>query len=211
MRVVVLTFLTALAVPVAYLGALAVNAATDRPDRWPGLLELLHEHPFGSLSFLAAAGLLVAVATLWWQERPVELADDLAPPALEPLPGWLVPRPIEIHSVVRALTRRRLVVRGRWLTLMHRRGPTAALTTALQGAGGFGKTMLARQVCWDRRVWRRFRGRIYVITVGRDVVGPAAVAAKVNDLIRLFKDKASGFEDPLRAIQEINLARTIKL
>jgi hypothetical protein len=53
-----------------YLGALAVNAATERPRRWPGRLELLHAHPFQALVVLAGVGAVVAVAALWWQERP---------------------------------------------------------------------------------------------------------------------------------------------
>lgn len=36
---------------------------------------------------------------------------------------------------------------------------TAGITTAVQGAGGFGKTTVAKIVRADRRVIRRFRGR----------------------------------------------------
>ena len=65
------------------------------------------------------------------------------------------------------------------------RGWSVGITTGLYGAGGFGKTTLARVVCADARVRRRFRGGVYLVTVGRDVRGAAAVAAKVNDVIKL--------------------------
>ena len=64
------------------------------------------------------------------------------------------------------------------------------------GAGGFGKTTLAQMVCADRRVRRRFGGRVYLVTVGRDVRGAAAVAAKVNDVIKLVAGEDATFTDP---------------
>ena len=94
----------------------------------------------------------------------------------------MVGRPAELAAVVRALTGG---VAG-----------TVGITTGLYGAGGFGKTTLARMVCADRRVRRRFGGRVYLVTVGRDVRGPAAVAAKVNEVIRLVFDVDAAFADP---------------
>ena len=76
------------------------------------------------------------------------------------------------------------------------RGRTVGITTGLYGAGGFGKTTLAQMVCADRRVRRRFGGRVYLVTVGRDVRGAAAVAAKVNDVIKLVAGEDATFTDP---------------
>ena len=73
----------------------------------------------------------------------------------------------------------------RWCGAAGGRAGTVGITTGLYGAGGFGKTTLARMVCADRRVRRRFGGGVYLVTVGRDVRGAAAVAAKVNDVIKL--------------------------
>ena len=70
------------------------------------------------------------------------------------------------------------------------------ITTGLFGAGGFGKTTLARVVCADRRVRRRFGGGVFLVTVGRDVRGGAAVAAKVNDVIKLVAGEEATFTDP---------------
>jgi hypothetical protein len=66
----------------------------------------------------------------------------------------------------------------------------------LQGAGGFGKTTLAVMACADRRVRRRFAGRVLLVTVGRDVRGRAAIAAKVNDVIKLVGGGDAAFTDP---------------
>ena len=70
------------------------------------------------------------------------------------------------------------------------------ITTGLSGAGGFGKTTLALMVSADRRVRRRFGGRVYLVTVGRDVRGAAAIAGKVNDVIKLVVGEDSTFTDP---------------
>ncbi len=71
------------------------------------------------------------------------------------------------------------------------------ITTGLYGAGGFGKTTLAKMACADDRVKERFGRFVYpVVTVGRDLRGPEAVAAKVNDVIKLVVGENSTFTDP---------------
>ncbi|NUR72545.1 MAG: hypothetical protein HOU81_17145 [Hamadaea sp.] len=60
---------------------------------------------------------------------------------------------------------------------------TVGLTTGVHGAGGFGKTTLARMVCADPRIRTRFAGNVTWVTLGRDVVGNADLAAKVNEVI----------------------------
>jgi len=95
---------------------------------------------------------------------------------------WVVSRPAELAAIVKAL--------------VDRRADTVGITTGLYGAGGFGKTTLAQLVCADRRVRRRFRGRVYLITVGRDVRGAAAVAAKANDVIKIVAGEDATFTDP---------------
>ena len=79
--------------------------------------------------------------------------------------------------------------------LMPGRGRTVGITTGLHGAGGFGKTTIAQIVCADRRVRRRYRGGIFPVTVGRDVRG-AAVAAKVNEVIKAVAGEGATFTDP---------------
>ena len=124
------------------------------------------------------AGVVGAAAAVWAvaPRRP-----GTPPPPELKVPGWVVGRPAELTAVLRALAGR---------------AGTVGITTGLYGAGGFGKTTLARMVCADRRVRRRFRSRVYLVTVGRDVRGPAAVAAKVNDVIKLVFDVDAAFADP---------------
>ena len=125
------------------------------------------------------AGVVTAMAAVWpLLARP----SRVLPLAGLEVPGWVVDRPAEAGQVVTAL--------------MAGGGRPVGITTGLHGAGGFGKTTLARVVCADRRVRRRFRGGIFLVTVGRDVRGAAAVAAKVNDVIKAMAGEEATFTDP---------------
>ena len=77
------------------------------------------------------------------------------------------------------------------------------ITTGLYGAGGFGKTTLGPMACADRRVRRWFGGRVYLVTVGRDVRGAADIALKVNDVIKLVTGEDASFTDPQLAGQHL--------
>jgi WD40 repeat protein len=138
----------------------------------------------GSASSWAAvlggvAGVVAAVAAVW----PLLASPSrVLPGAGLEVPGWVVDRPAEAGQVVTAL--------------MAGGGRPVGITTGLHGAGGFGKTTLARMVCADRRVRHRFRGGIFLVTVGRDVRGAAAVAAKVNEMIKAVAGEAATFTDP---------------
>jgi WD40 repeat protein len=95
------------------------------------------------------------------------------------VPDGVVNRPEEVEQVVSALLD----------------GGTVGITTSLHGAGGFGKTTLARMACADPRVRQRFAGGVLWVTVGRDVLAGAAIAAKVNDVIQTLGHEAA-FTDP---------------
>ncbi|MEU3793067.1 NB-ARC domain-containing protein [Streptomyces fructofermentans] len=111
-------------------------------------------------------------------------------PAPPDVPEWWVDRD-EAAAVVRALRGRA----GRWGS-----GAPVAITAGLHGAGGFGKTSLARYVAAQRSVQRRFPGGVHLITMGRDVRGRAAVAAKVAEETRLITgDTTEAGSDPERA------------
>ena len=97
-------------------------------------------HGLGQASLLAGViaavtGVVAAVAAVW----PL-LARPSRVPALAGLemPEWVVDRPAEIGRIVSAL--------------IGGSDRTVGITTGLHGAGGFGKTTLARMVCADRRV-----------------------------------------------------------
>ena len=126
----------------------------------------------------AVAGVVAAAAAVWAvapRSRKVPL-----PPELE-VPDWVIDRPAELAAVVRSLAGR---------------AGTVGITTGLYGAGGFGKTTLAQIACADRRVRRRFGGRVFLVTVGRDLRGAAAISAKVNDVIKLVAGEDATFTDP---------------
>ncbi|MFD7477807.1 NB-ARC domain-containing protein [Streptomyces sp. NPDC059837] len=60
------------------------------------------------------------------------------------------------------------------------------ITTSLLGAGGFGKTMLAKDVCRQETVRHHFDDRVYYLTMGRDVRTRTEIAAKVADMVTLI-------------------------
>jgi hypothetical protein len=102
-------------------------------------------------------------------------------------PSWWVSRPTELAGVVDALT--------------DGRAMTVGITTGLYGAGGFGKTTLALMVCADQQVRDLFGDGVYPVTLGRDLRGLAAVAAKINDVIKLVSGTDATFTDPRLAGQ----------
>jgi hypothetical protein len=131
----------------------------------------------------ALAGILAAAAVWLLVPRPPKVSS----PAEVKVPGWVVDRPTEVSAIVTAL------VGGQ--------ARTVGITTGLYGAGGFGKTTLAQMVCADPRVRQRFAGRVYLVTVGRDLRGPAAIAAKVNNLIKQLTGQDASWTDPQPAGQ----------
>ncbi|MFI9248144.1 NB-ARC domain-containing protein [Streptomyces sp. NPDC053086] len=107
-------------------------------------------------------------------------ADDPPPPEPMTVPEWVVDRD-ERRRVVDAVC-----------------GSSSAvgISTSLTGAGGFGKTVLARLVCADPQVRERFNGRIYTITLGRDLAGSKTIAAKVAEVTRFITADTEIFDDP---------------
>jgi len=69
-------------------------------------------------------------------------------------------------------------------------GTTVGITTAIHGAGGFGKTALAIELCYDEQVRERFPGGILWTTMGEEI-DAAGRLARVRDLIRCWTE-----EDP---------------
>jgi len=58
---------------------------------------------------------------------------------------------------------------------------TVGMTTAVRGAGGFGKTTVARMVAQTDQVRRHFTDGVLWLTVGEDMRGPD-LAEKVNQV-----------------------------
>ncbi|WDF42463.1 NB-ARC domain-containing protein [Streptomyces sp. T12] len=182
-RVIAVVVLTVTTGVTAALAALAGNAASSQ-ERWPGVLDVLRGHPWPSLLALTFLGVLAAVALFRAQDRPAAGADDPPPPPPAQVPGWVIDRAESDRAVAEVCGTRRGAV---------------GITTALEGAGGFGKTTLAGVVCAAPRVRRRFRGRVYLITLGREVRGRAAIAAKVAEVTEFITGDTRTFTDPQAA------------
>jgi WD40 repeat protein len=99
-------------------------------------------------------------------------------------PPKFVPRPKEQEEAVRLLTQAGGASR-------------VALTTALRGAGGFGKTTLARAICFDDRVIATFTDGVLWATVGEG--GRDAVEVLGSLLGSLTDDRLAG--RPLEDVQ----------
>lgn len=68
-----------------------------------------------------------------------------------------------------------------------------AITAALRGAGGFGKTTLARALCHDEDIQNAFDDGILWVTLG-EAPSPTTLTAKVTDLIETLGGGRPGFE-----------------
>ncbi|MDQ1031402.1 WD40 repeat protein [Streptomyces umbrinus] len=174
--------LASLGIALAIVLALAGNAATEA-SRWPWALDELRQHPWWSLGIIGSLAVVAGGVMAWLQLHPPTVLSDPPPPPPPAIPEWFVDRD-QTRATVAA------VCRGR---------RTVGITTALSGAGGFGKTTLATAVCNHQRVRSRFRSRIYTITIGRDVRGRAAIAAKVAESTRFITGDTEEFDDPVLA------------
>jgi len=97
----------------------------------------------------------------------------------EPLPPDFVPRPGEFNQLLSLL-------------LDRESGDPIAITAALRGAGGYGKTTLAKALCHDEEVQNAFDGGILWVTLGEN---PGDLTRRVIDLIEVLTGERPGFSD----------------
>jgi hypothetical protein len=148
---------------------------------------------------LAASGMTTSTVT-----SPAELETKLyqalielprdQPGAGRPAVGpvWSVP-PLRGDEVKRPELAEELVA-----AVLAPEASAVGVTTGLVGAGGFGKTTLARMVAHDLRVRARFPGGVVWVTVGEDAFGPE-LAGRLVSAARLFDPGAAEVTDPLAA------------
>ncbi|MBB2943142.1 WD40 repeat protein [Actinoplanes lutulentus] len=167
------------------LSAVAINVATGGDAPWFPTME---DHPL-RWTAISVPSLALGAWLLWWTQRGYESSRATLIPAAPPPEPWMVDRPRELTAIVRALRRRR--------------GVTVGITTAVHGAGGFGKTTIARMVRADARVSRHFGRRVYWVTLGRDA-RRGALVEKINDLVKQIDPaRAQPFTDVRQAADHL--------
>ncbi|MBE1582910.1 NB-ARC domain-containing protein [Nonomuraea angiospora] len=84
------------------------------------------------------------------------------------------------------------------MAALRRGSAPVGLTAGIVGAGGFGKTSLAAEICHRREARRRFKGGIVWVTLGRDRSG-AELASLINDVVAHLDGERPEFGDPEQA------------
>ncbi len=96
---------------------------------------------------------------------------------VEDLPGDFVAREQEFNEIISRL-------------LSADREEPVAITAALKGAGGYGKTTLARDICHDENIQNAFDDGILWVTLGES---PGDLTGKLADLIKTLSDEQPTF------------------
>jgi WD40 repeat protein len=96
---------------------------------------------------------------------------------VEDLPADFVPRPHEFEALIDKV-------------LDERREEPIAITAALRGAGGYGKTTMAKALCHDEHIQQAFDDGILWVTLGEN---PGNLVGKVEDLIYTLNHERPGF------------------
>jgi WD40 repeat protein len=100
------------------------------------------------------------------------------------LPTEFVQRPDEFNELVRLL-------------LAQNRESPVAITAALSGAGGYGKTLMATAICHDQRIRNVFKDGILWVTLGE-----SASQLKLIDEIAILSRKLSGERESFTGLNE---------
>ncbi len=96
---------------------------------------------------------------------------------VEDLPEDFVERPVEFDQLLNLL-------------LDEKREEPVAITAALRGAGGYGKTTLAKALCHDPRIQDAFDDGVLWVTLGEN---PGDLTRRVEDLIYTLNGERPGY------------------
>ena len=107
----------------------------------------------------------------------------------EDLPKDFVARPEEFEPLIQLLLDKK----------REQRNPVA-ITTALRGAGGFGKTTLAKAVCHDDRIQEVFDDGVLWVTLGEKVDN---LPGKVAELTTMLSGERSDFGSLVPAVTKL--------
>ena len=106
---------------------------------------------------------------------------------VEDLPAGFVQRPNEFDQLVALL-------------LDQNREEPVAITAALRGAGGYGKTTIAKALCHDERIQEAFDDGILWVTLGEN---PGDLTGRVEDFIQTLSGERPGFSNTEAAIARL--------
>src|SRR5215510_15060839 len=106
---------------------------------------------------------------------------------VEDLPAGFVQRPHEFDKLV-------------GLLLDEEREEPVAITAALRGAGGYGKTTIAKALCHDERIQNAFDDGILWVTLGEN---PGDLTGRVEDLIQILSGERPGFSSTEAAVARL--------
>ncbi|WP_284619518.1 DUF4062 domain-containing protein [Aquabacterium humicola] len=144
----------------------------------PAQFETIHELQEKVLAALPQALAKVASQRASTRESRAAEAVVRVPFMVDDLPPDFVPRPAEYAQLVSHL-------------LDRERKEPLAITTALRGAGGFGKTVLARALCHNQDIRTAFKGGIMWVTLGEN---PGSLIGRIQDLIYMLSDRRPSFD-----------------
>jgi WD40 repeat protein len=137
-----------------------------------------------------ALAVMAETLGMLWPELEIEEAQPTinmkVPFMVEPLPENFVERPEEFEKIVRAV--------------LEKKG-TVGITAALRGAGGYGKTTLARAVCWDLRVREAFPDGVLWVTLGENP-SEEEISVKIGDLFKAIGEEWKGYAKVFPAATE---------
>lgn len=111
-------------------------------------------------------------------------------------PVWAVP-PLQGDEVARPGLMENLVA-----AVIRPGAGAVGMTTGLWGAGGFGKTTMARLLVHRDEIREQFPDGVVWVTVGEEAAGPE-LAEKVTNVVGLLCSERPGLTDPLAAGAEL--------
>ena len=109
---------------------------------------------------------------------------------VDDLPENFVARPTELDALIAEL-------------LDQNREEPVAITAALRGAGGYGKTTLARAICHDERIQDAYHDGVLWVTLGEE---PGDLGGRVADLIHALTGRPEAFATLDAAINRLREA-----
>jgi WD40 repeat protein len=109
------------------------------------------------------------------------------------LPPNFVPRPEETEALIQPL-------------VDENRSDAVAITAALKGAGGYGKTTLAKAICRDLRVNGAFHDGIFWVTLGEELLKKSK-EARDNEIVTRLLDLAAEMTGTRPAVSTLDAAQ----